>query len=73
MATKVLDTKGLRCPQPIMAIITCMHETAPGDVLEVAGDCPTFEEDVRKWCERSNKTLLAVNRAGEAAIVQIQL
>ena len=53
MATKVLDTRGLRCPQPILAIITTMHETCPGDLLEVAADCPTFEDDVRRWCERS--------------------
>jgi len=73
MATKVLDTKGLRCPQPILAIITCMHDTSPGDVLEVTADCPTFEDDVRNWCSRAGKTLLAVTLDGDAAVAQIQL
>ena len=73
MATKVLDTTGLRCPQPILAIITSMHDTHPGDVLEVSADCPTFEDDVRNWCLRSGKTLLAVTHSGAATLAQIQV
>lgn len=73
MATKRLETRGMRCPQPIQAIITCMHETAPGDILEVLADCPTFEDDVRKWSARMGKTLLAITRNGDAVLAQIQL
>ena len=73
MATKTLDARGLRCPQPIQAIITCMHETSPGDILEVTADCPTFEDDVRKWAERTGRTLLAITRDGDALVAQIQL
>lgn len=73
MAVKKLDTLGLRCPQPIHAIITCMHETSPGDILEVTADCPTFAEDVRRWCERSGKTLLAITGNGAAQMAQIQV
>lgn len=73
MATKQLDTRGMRCPQPIQAIITHMHETSPGDVLEVSADCPTFEDDVRKWATRSGRTLLAITHDGEATVAQIQL
>jgi len=47
-------------------------EIAAGDILEVSGDCPTFEEDVRKWCDRMKKTLLAVNVEGTAKVMQIQ-
>jgi len=73
MATVKLDVLGLRCPQPIQAIITNMHQTSPGDVLEVTADCPTFEEDVTKWAERAGKTLLAINRNGDTMIALIQL
>lgn len=72
MATVTLDAKGLRCPQPILKITSKMPELQPGDVLEVSADCPTFEDDVRKWCERMKKTLLAINKNGEAAVAQIQ-
>jgi tRNA 2-thiouridine synthesizing protein A len=45
----------------------------PGDILEVLGDCPTFETDIRKWCERMNRILLAVNNNGNGVKkVQIQ-
>ena len=49
-----------------------MPEIEKGDILEVTGDCETFEADLRKWCERMRKTLLAVNTQGEAVTVQIQ-
>ena len=73
MSTKVLDATGMRCPQPIQLIITCMHETHPGDILEVTADCPTFEADVTNWASRRGKTLLAVNRSGAAVTAQILL
>lgn len=73
VATKKLDVVGLRCPQPIQMIITHMHETSPGDILEVTADCPTFEADVRRWAERAGKTLLAINRSGDVMTAQIQL
>jgi len=73
MTTHVIDAKGLRCPQPILSIITFMPSTHPGDVLEVTADCATFEDDVRKWCDRMTKTLLAVNRAGNGNTVTVQI
>ena len=72
MATVNLDTKGLRCPQPVLKIAAKMPEMKPSDILEVVGDCPTFEEDIRKWCSRMKKTLLAVNKDGDTVTVQIQ-
>jgi tRNA 2-thiouridine synthesizing protein A len=44
-----------------------------GDILEILGDCPTFEKDVRTWCERLNKVFLSVQEEGEARKrIQIQ-
>jgi tRNA 2-thiouridine synthesizing protein A len=72
MATKQLDTLGMRCPQPVLKIAAMMPELSAGDILEVKGDCPTFEEDVRKWCKRMGKTLLAVTEQGGGKLIQIQ-
>ena len=72
MATIKLDTRGLPCPQPVLKVAARMPTMVKGDILEVAGDCPTFEDDLRKWCERMKKTLLAVTRDGTAKIAQIQ-
>jgi tRNA 2-thiouridine synthesizing protein A len=60
MAVEVLDTVGMKCPQPILKIAVKAPDMQPGDILEVLGDCPTFEKDVRTWCERLSKVLLSV-------------
>ncbi len=58
-ATKVMDLKGLKCPMPTLKMTTVVHNTLkPGDVLEVVADCPTFENDVKIWCQRMKKILL---------------
>jgi tRNA 2-thiouridine synthesizing protein A len=60
MAVKILDTLGLKCPQPVLKIAVMAPEMKKGDILEVMGDCPTFEKDIRAWCERLGKVLLSV-------------
>jgi len=74
MAVKELDTVGMRCPQPIMKMSSTLMELTIGDILEVVGDCSTFESDVRKWCERLNKSLLWVRDEGNGKKrIQIQV
>ena len=72
MKTERLDALGLRCPQPVLRIAARLPAMGKGDVLEVLADCPTFEEDVGKWCERMKKTLLAVTPAGTGKLARIQ-
>ena len=64
MALEILDTLGLKCPHPVLKIAVKAPDMKPGDILEVLGDCPTFEKDVRKWCERLGKVLLAIRTEG---------
>ncbi len=73
MATVKLDTLGLRCPQPVLKIAAKLTEMSKGDVLEVAGDCPTFEDDLRNWCQRTGKALLAVRVERGAKVATIQV
>jgi tRNA 2-thiouridine synthesizing protein A len=61
MPVHYLDTLGLKCPQPVLKIAVKAPDLGPGDVLEVLGDCPSFERDIRMWCRRLDKTFLAVN------------
>ena len=64
MATAFLDTVGLKCPQPVLKIAVRAPEMKPGDILEVLGDCPTFEKDVRTWCDRLGKVFLSIKDEG---------
>ena len=68
MATRALDCVGLRCPQPILQITIVMPEMKPGDILEVTANCDSFVDDVRKWCERLGKTLLALTKDGSDVV-----
>ncbi len=73
MAVQVLDTLRMKCPQPILKIAVRAPDMKPGDILEVLGDCPTFEKDVRTWCERLQKVFLSVtDEAGDKKRIQIQ-
>jgi len=58
MAIEVLDMLGMKCPQPVLKIAVRAPDMNPDEILEVLGDCPTFERDVRVWCERLGKTFL---------------
>jgi len=64
MAVLILDTTGLKCPQPVLKIASKSPDMQPGDVLEVIGDCPTFERDIRAWCKRLKKALLFIRDEG---------
>lgn len=65
MRVEVLDTLGFKCPQPVLKIAVKTPDMSPGDILEVLGDCPTFEKDLRTWCERRAKVLLSVKDEGD--------
>jgi tRNA 2-thiouridine synthesizing protein A len=65
MSLQVLDTLGMKCPQPVLKIAVKAPDMKAGDILEVLGDCPTFEKDVRTWCERLGKVFLAIKDEGE--------
>jgi tRNA 2-thiouridine synthesizing protein A len=64
MAVEVLDTLGMKSPQPILKIAVKAPDMKHGDILEILGDCPTFERDVRTWCERLGKVVLSVKDEG---------
>ncbi len=74
MAKEVLDCVGMKCPQPVLKIAAKAATLKSGDILEVLGDCPTFEKDCRVWCTRTGKTLLScLNEGGATIRAQIQL
>ena len=73
MPAHQLDTLGLKCPQPVLKVALKAAQMSPGDVLDVLGNCPTFERDIRIWCERLEKPLLAVKDNGDGVtLIQIQ-
>ena len=73
MAVQKLDASGLKCPQPILKVAVKAPDMPAGDILEVIGDCPSFEKDMRAWCERMHKTVLSVKDLGGGKLsIQVQ-
>ena len=73
MGYEKLDMLGVKCPQPVLKIAVKAPEMKPGDILEVLGDCPTFEKDIRAWCNRLGKICLSVMDEGDSRKrIQIQ-
>jgi tRNA 2-thiouridine synthesizing protein A len=73
MATKTIDARGLRCPQPQLKMLAEVQSMSKGDIMEVVADCPTFEVDVRQWCQRTKKALLWMRNEGTAKRCQVQV
>ncbi len=73
MSVKKLDVTGMKCPQPLLKIAAFAPNLNDGDILEVTGDCDTFEDDVRKWVKRMEKTILSIKDEGtDKQIIQIR-
>jgi TusA-related sulfurtransferase len=64
MATVVLDTLGMKCPQPVLKMAIKAKELQPGDIMEVLADCPSFPNDVEKWCKNQGKVLMVMSDEG---------
>jgi len=73
MATKILDTLGLKCPQPILKVAIMAPQLSEGDILEVVADCESFPNDIKAWAEKTGKTLLfCTDEGGGKHKAQIQ-
>jgi len=68
-----VDTLGMRCPQPVLMLAHHARGKPTGTLVEVMGDCPTFEKDVRTWAQREKKTVLAVIGTPPKLTIQVQV
>jgi tRNA 2-thiouridine synthesizing protein A len=75
MATVQLDTRGLKCPMPVLKMTEKLikQEVKAGDVLEVTADCDTFERDVREWCKNFKKVMIVLKEQGASKVAQVQI
>jgi tRNA 2-thiouridine synthesizing protein A len=67
-----MDCTGMRCPQPVLRLAAETAEAPIGTIVEIVGNCATFERDVRAFCERRRKTLLAIRSDGTRTSIRIQ-
>lgn len=73
MVEKSFDFSGLRCPLPILKLSSLYPQFKQGEIIEVVGDCPTFEKDVKVWCNKLGKTILNIEKVGNKTKVTIRI
>ncbi|MFA6309373.1 MAG: CoA-disulfide reductase [Clostridia bacterium] len=56
-----VDACGLQCPGPILQVYNAIKAMNFGEILQVTATDPAFQEDIKKWCERTGNKLLYVN------------
>lgn len=58
-ATKILDTLGLRCPEPVMLVRKTVRNMQDGDTLLIIADDPATTRDIPGFCRFMEHELLA--------------
>ncbi|MFX1486032.1 MAG: sulfurtransferase TusA family protein [Promethearchaeota archaeon] len=64
-STKTIDTRGLKCPLPIIKAKKAMDELDSGDILEVLSNDSGAKEDFPRWSNRTGHELLRVVDEGD--------
>lgn len=58
MAESFLDTKGLRCPLPVLRARRAIKELAAGDLLRIEATDPGAVKDFAAFCETTGHQLV---------------
>ena len=59
---KELDATGLSCPGPLMKVKTFMDEMKECDILKIKASDPGFYRDIQSWSDKTNNTLLNIEK-----------
>ncbi|MCG8594718.1 MAG: sulfurtransferase TusA family protein [Kiloniellales bacterium] len=58
MSETFLDTKGLKCPIPVLRARRAMKPLAAGEVLEIHATDPSSVQDFKAFCDTTGDELL---------------
>ncbi len=72
MAATVLDTKGMKCPLPVLRARKAMKQVTPGELLEVHATDPGSVQDFKAFCETTGDELVSTAEDGGVFIFQIR-
>ncbi|WP_366556166.1 sulfurtransferase TusA family protein [Aquibaculum sediminis] len=66
-----IDTRGLRCPLPVLRARKAIAGLPDGARLRVLATDPDSRQDFRAWCESSGHELLEQSDNGEGILVHL--
>ena len=61
-SAKVIDVRGLYCPEPVCRTKIEIERLTIGDKLKVIADDPESEEDISRWVKRTGHELIYINK-----------
>jgi tRNA 2-thiouridine synthesizing protein A len=64
MSGVTVDTRGLRCPLPILKVRKAAREVASGIDIEVLATDPGTEQDLKDFCAASGFMFLSAEHIG---------
>ncbi len=68
----ILDTKGLKCPLPVLKTRRAMKLVPPGGLLEVHATDPDSVKDMQAFCATTGDALVAWRNDGGAYVFLIK-
>jgi tRNA 2-thiouridine synthesizing protein A len=72
MADTMLDTRGLKCPLPVLRARKAMQRVAPGEVLRVLATDPGTVRDFEAFCEATGHELVEHDERASEFIFRIR-
>ena len=69
--TLILDTKGLKCPLPVLKARKAMRDLPAGGVLRVLATDPGATKDFEHFCRATGHQLLAAREEGGVLVFEI--
>jgi tRNA 2-thiouridine synthesizing protein A len=64
MADKILDTKGMTCPLPIIKAKRALGEIPEGGLLEILATDPGSVKDFQSFCRQTGNELVSSTQDG---------
>jgi len=59
---KIIDVRGLFCPEPVFRTKIEIERMTVGNVLKVIADDPASEEDISRWVNRNGHQLVELKK-----------
>jgi len=59
---KIIDVRGLYCPEPVFRTKIEIEKLSIGDKIKVIADDPESEEDISSWVKRTGHELITVSK-----------
>ena len=69
---KILDARGLYCPEPVMLLHQAMAEVEEGAALRVRATDPTTLRDIPQFCRHLGHVLLATEEGEEEIVFELR-